>query len=235
MTIYRSLLILTLLSTQSILFSQEFRVLLAAYVDKVSVQEFVDAGFENIYINTDQNNIYRYFLGDFHTREEAEKSRKDAVRKGFRGAQLIDMEEQRALCGTPCPYISSNSMFIGSTTEKLYLRSIQFDHEKSVIKPQAVKELDKIYEMLSENSQLSIQLIGHTESKENEDLQINISKRRLRSVRNYLVAKGIPAYRIRSRIVTRDEYDSEASKFARSVIIGIIDGKGQVVLDPTVL
>ncbi len=145
------------------------------------------------------------------------------------------MEEQRALCGTPCPYISSNSMFIGSTTEKLYLRSIQFDHEKSVIKPQAVKELDKIYEMLSENSQLSIQLIGHTESKENEDLQINISKRRLRSVRNYLVAKGIPAYRIRSRIVTRDEYDSEASKFARSVIIGIIDGKGQVVLDPTVL
>ncbi len=235
MTIYRSLLILTLLFTQTILSGQEFRVLLAAYVDKISVQEFVDAGFENIYINTDQNNIYRYFLGDFHTREEAEKSRKEAIRKGFRGAQLIDMEEQRALCGTPCPYISSNSMFIGSSTEKLYLRSIQFDHEKSVVKPQAVKELDKVYEMLSENSQLSIQLIGHTESKENEDLQISISKRRLRSIRNYLVAKGIPAYRIRSRIVTRDEYDSEASKFARSVILGIIDSKGQVVLDPTVL
>ena len=214
--------------------AQEFRVLVSAYVDKVPLSSFTEAGLENVTLNTDQNNIFRYFLGNFNTRSDADRARKDAVKKGFMNAQIVDMEEQRALCGTPCPYISNSTMFIGSSTEKIYLRSIQFDHEKTVIKPEAGKELDHLFEIMREYPTYLAQLIGHTDLKTTDEIQMAVSKRRLRAVRNYLVSKGIPAYRIRTRIITKEEGDLESKKNERVVVLALINPKGELMQDVNV-
>jgi len=211
--------------------AQEFRVLVSAYVDKVPLTQFSDAGIENISVNSDQNNIFRYFIGNFKSRSDAERAKKDAIKKGFMNAQVIDMEEQRALCGTPCPYISQSSMFVGSSTEKIYLRSIQFDHEKTIIKPEAGKELDHLFEIMREHPDYLVQIIGHTEGQSKEDVQMAISMRRLRTVRNYLISKGIPAHRFKSRVITKPEGDPESKKNERLVMIALINAKGELMQD----
>ncbi|MBK8720881.1 MAG: OmpA family protein [Saprospiraceae bacterium] len=224
-------LVLFVIVTQVELSAQEFRVLVSAFVDKVPISQFGEAGLENVTVNSDQNNIFRYFIGNYKSRDDAERAKKDAVKKGYMNAQIIDMEEQRALCGTPCPYISQSSMFISSSTEKIYLRSIQFDYEKTVIKPEAGKELDHLFDIMSEHSDYLVQLIGHTEGKNKDDIQMAISMRRLRTVRNYLISKGIPAHKIKSRVITKQEGEVEDKKNERLVVIALINAKGELMQD----
>ena len=92
--------------------SAQFKIQVAAYVDAVPESYFTEAGLEGVYGNTDNNNIQRYFYGNFTDIDEAEMER-DRIRKmGFRHAQVIDLEEQKALCGRPCPFVKSTSLFV---------------------------------------------------------------------------------------------------------------------------
>lgn len=68
-----------------------------------------------------------------------------------------------------------------------------------VLKPAGKTELDKLAAFLKQNIQVEIQLSGHTSSEGSAALNRELSLKRVRSCKDYLVAKGIDDGRISIR------------------------------------
>ncbi len=239
-----TLLVLFLLTSNLRLSAQEFRVQIAAHIDSLPKSFFEKKEVGEISVNTDQNGIYRYHIGEFRTRTEAEKVRREVVKKGFLNAQIIDLEEQRALCGTPCPYITNTTTFISSTTEQLFLRTIYFDYNSAQIRNNAKTELDEMYKHLRDNPTYIGQVIGHADAKGSAVQNLDIATRRARTARNYLINKGIPAYRFKTRVfgesspvtINTDAIGNdspEGRQYNRRVVLVILDPKGEIIHDWT--
>lgn len=71
-----------------------------------------------------------------------------------------------------------------------------FAFDKSTLKPEGKEELDKLAVDLSTVSYDSIHVTGHTDRIGSTKYNQKLSERRANTVRDYLVAKGIPADRI---------------------------------------
>lgn len=81
---------------------------------------------------------------------------------------------------------------IGATFE---LKNIFFDFGKSTLRKESETELDKLFDILR-NSEISIELGGHSDSIGSDDANEKLSQERVNSVRQYLVNKGIQAERL---------------------------------------
>jgi outer membrane protein OmpA-like peptidoglycan-associated protein len=81
---------------------------------------------------------------------------------------------------------------IGMTFE---LKNIFFDLGKATLREDSKKELDKLYEILS-NSEIVIELGGHTDSIGSDDANQSLSQQRVNSVKTYLEEKGISNTRL---------------------------------------
>ena len=86
-----------------------------------------------------------------------------------------------------------------SIEERLKRLTIYFDVESSKIDDMFIKSLDKLAIILTENPQLKLQLNGHTDKKEEEaikndpenELLVNLGTYRAKSIKDYLVKKGV--------------------------------------------
>ena len=67
------------------------------------------------------------------------------------------------------------------------------------IAKESYEELDGILRMLNENPKMVIQLEGHTDFSGNADSNMRLSERRVESVRNYLIEKGVDKSRIKAK------------------------------------
>ena len=81
---------------------------------------------------------------------------------------------------------------VGVTFE---LKNIFFDLGKATLREESKKELDKLFEILS-NSDIVIELGGHTDSIGKEEANQMLSQERVNSVRTYLTNKGIKEARL---------------------------------------
>lgn len=222
------------------MFAQPYRVQLAAYVEKVPFSYFSEAHIFGVYMLTDQNNIFRYYIGEFREREEADLVVKQARKNGFKNAYVIDIEEQRQLCGKPCPYISPSSTYSDDSTEMLNLQNIFFGYAQSKLTVESKQTLDKVVELLKANPNFKILVSGHTDSIGSSDGNIYLSKRRARSARSYLVNKGIKHSRIKAEAFgeaknfqqeegSKGKNDPQGGKFNRRVVLAIYDpNNGQI-------
>jgi outer membrane protein OmpA-like peptidoglycan-associated protein len=185
----------------SVFCQQEFRVQVAAFADTLSSNYFRDRGLAGVYENTDQHGIHRFFIGAFSNRMEAEKTQLDLVEKGFPNAQIIDVAEQKALCGTPCPYFSANTMFASDTVvSKDAISVIYFDSGKHTINSEGMKILDEIFKKMKENTNLRLSVLGHSDAMGSAKLNLEMSIRRARMARNLLISKGIHSTRIKTKV-----------------------------------
>ncbi len=222
------------------LFAQPYRVQLAAYVEKVPFSYFSEAHIFGVYMLTDQNNIYRYYIGEFRERREADLLVNEAVKKGFTNAYVIDIEEQRKLCGKPCPYISPSSTYSDESTEVLNLQNVFFGFNQSNLNAESRRSLDKVATVLKANSQLKILISGHTDSKGSAAYNIALSKRRARNAKSYLINRGIKSSRIKAEVFgesipekenldSSGKDDPQGRKFNRRVVLAIYDpSSGQI-------
>jgi len=80
--------------------------------------------------------------------------------------------------------------------KKIVLRGVNFDFDKSDIRPDAQPVLDAAAETLSENPDVRVVAEGYTDDIGTEAYNQALSERRARAVMNYLVNLGIPAARI---------------------------------------
>jgi OOP family OmpA-OmpF porin len=78
------------------------------------------------------------------------------------------------------------------------IKGINFDYDKSDIKPQYHDQLQTGVRILTDNPTIKVQVQGHTDSKGSDAYNQALSERRAEAVKNYIVAAGIDASRISS-------------------------------------
>ena len=83
--------------------------------------------------------------------------------------------------------------------QPIVLDNIYYDLDKDKIRPDAALELDKLVTTLNDNPDISIELSSHTDSRQTDAYNMDLSQRRARSAVNYLISKGIPTERLEAR------------------------------------
>ena len=79
---------------------------------------------------------------------------------------------------------------------KIVLKNIYFDLGKAKLKPESDVELNKVIQFMQDNSDLKIEISGHTDNVGSVKANAVLSEARAKSVVDYLVANGIPQERL---------------------------------------
>ena len=78
----------------------------------------------------------------------------------------------------------------------IQINPIYFDYDKANIRPDAAIELDKIVRVMKENPTMVIEVASHTDSRGNNQYNSDLSQRRAKSSREYIVSRGVSEERI---------------------------------------
>ncbi len=76
------------------------------------------------------------------------------------------------------------------------LPNIFYDFGKWDLRPESMVSLDKLVETLNDNSNVTIELMSHTDSRDTEEYNYELSQKRAQSVVQYLIDKGIEPERL---------------------------------------
>ncbi len=79
------------------------------------------------------------------------------------------------------------------------LPNIFYDFGKWDLRPESMVSLDKLVETLVDNPTVTIELMSHTDSRDTEEFNLDLSQKRAQSVVDYLIGKGIAADRLTAR------------------------------------
>jgi outer membrane protein OmpA-like peptidoglycan-associated protein len=79
------------------------------------------------------------------------------------------------------------------------LENIYYNFNKSDIRADAAKELDKLAQLLIDNPEIRIELGSHTDSVDDEEYNRSLSQRRAESAVNYLIKRGISEDRLTAK------------------------------------
>ncbi len=82
---------------------------------------------------------------------------------------------------------------------KFILRNIHFDYDKDTIRKSSEPELNRLLGLLQQNTNLVLEIGGHTDNRGTLEYNIDLSKRRAQSVVNYLVQRGVESKRLRAQ------------------------------------
>ena len=86
---------------------------------------------------------------------------------------------------------------VSDDPEKRYvIENIYYDLNKYDIRPDAAIELDKLVRILKDNPTVEIQLFSHTDSRGDDQYNLDLSDKRARAVVTYLVSRGIDKDRL---------------------------------------
>jgi peptidoglycan-associated lipoprotein len=85
------------------------------------------------------------------------------------------------------------------TIEQLFERNVQevyFDYDKADIRPDQVAKLQNSAAWLKDNANVRFTVEGHADERGSAEYNIGLGDRRANSVREFLVAQGLPAARM---------------------------------------
>ncbi len=80
--------------------------------------------------------------------------------------------------------------------ERIVLRNIFYETDSFRLEPESRVELNKLHQFLVDNSRLKIEISGHTDNVGSLQYNMELSRKRARSVYNYLIDKGIDPERL---------------------------------------
>jgi peptidoglycan-associated lipoprotein len=113
----------------------------------------------------------------------------------------------------------TTEIYLAPTDKPITVENIFFDFASADLRPESMVSLDKLVETLNDNPNITIELSSHTDSRGNDDFNMDLSQRRAQSVVNYLITKGINPSRLvakgygESQPKTVDLKDHEAYPF----------------------
>ena len=208
----------------------KYGVQVGAFIQSVPSSYFHSVGTP--YLHVDQNDIYRYYLGNYNSLSEAEQIRSKASSAGF-NAFVIDFEDQAKKCALSCAIPTYSPA-------PSYLESIFFDFDQSYLRSKSKIELDKLIRVLNENPTYTTELRAHTDAKGTNPYNDNLSMRRAESAKKYLLKQGVAQYRIvtstygEEQPIARNELSGgtdspEGRQLNRRVELVVKDANGGVV------
>ena len=80
--------------------------------------------------------------------------------------------------------------------DKIILYSISYENGTSTLRPEAIKELNRLANILSKTPSMVIELGSHTDSRGDDGENLRLSLRRAQVAKDYLIGKGISGDRI---------------------------------------
>jgi len=75
-------------------------------------------------------------------------------------------------------------------------RPVYFDHDKDILKTEFNAYLKQMAQIVNSHSDLRIKIIGHTDSNGSDQYNVDLSARRAKRIKTYLISVGVPADRI---------------------------------------
>ena len=79
------------------------------------------------------------------------------------------------------------------------LPNIFYDFGKWDLRPESMVSLDKLVETLNDNPNVTIELMSHTDSRDTEEYNLELSQKRAQSVVQYLIEKGVEPERLSAK------------------------------------
>ena len=107
------------------------------------------------------------------------------------------------------------------------LKGIRFERGTSIFLPEAYPELERLYTLMKKYQSMEIELGGHTDNVGVKTLLLKLSEKRIQKVKEYLIDRGIPFYRIQTKAyggtspITKN-HSEEARRLNRRVEITIL-------------
>ncbi len=78
----------------------------------------------------------------------------------------------------------------------LVMNNIFFDTDKAELRPESRAELERIIRLLGLNSQIKVEVSGHTDDVGADAYNLDLSKKRAKAVMDYLIKKGVATNRL---------------------------------------
>lgn len=99
-----------------------------------------------------------------------------------------------------CPYTPAGLPVnvIGCAEQNMVLEDVNFKFDSAELTSFAKATLDDVADQLLQNTSARVFLEGHTDSVGTEQYNLDLSQRRIDSVKAYLVSKGFPSQNIRA-------------------------------------
>ncbi len=88
------------------------------------------------------------------------------------------------------------TILLTATDKPIELPNILYDFGKWDLRPESMVSLDKLVETLFDNPEVTIELMSHTDSRDTEGYNQDLSQKRAQVVVQYLIEKGIEAERL---------------------------------------
>ncbi len=99
----------------------------------------------------------------------------------------------------------NDTLFVEIVLEKLkinqpiVLKNIYYDFDKSFIRPDAMPDLDKVVQIMTDNPEIIVELGSHTDSRGSDNYNLKLSQRRADAAVQYIISKGIDKKRITAK------------------------------------
>jgi outer membrane protein OmpA-like peptidoglycan-associated protein len=94
------------------------------------------------------------------------------------------------------PYLIDVPLKKIKTGQTVPLYNILFDVNKYVIKQESTAELERLFNLLTTNSKIRVEIGGHTDNSGAETINQPLSQNRAKAVYDWLITKGIAANRL---------------------------------------
>lgn len=104
----------------------------------------------------------------------------------------------------PLQPVLENSSVVDTTKKQkegvpVILKNVFFAIGSAELRPESQAELNRLKQLMDENPQMKIRINGHTDNEGSDSENLQLSDRRAKSVRDYLISKGIAVNRLDSR------------------------------------
>jgi peptidoglycan-associated lipoprotein len=91
------------------------------------------------------------------------------------------------------------TILLTAIDKPIELPNIFYDFGKWDLRPESMVSLDKLVETLADNPKVTIELMSHTDSRDTEEYNQDLSQKRAQSVVQYLIEKGVEPVRLLPR------------------------------------
>jgi peptidoglycan-associated lipoprotein len=91
------------------------------------------------------------------------------------------------------------TILLTAIDKPIELPNIFYDFNKWDLRPESMVSLDKLVETLTDNPKVTIELMSHTDSRDTEEYNYDLSQKRAQSVVQYLIEKGIEPARLSAK------------------------------------
>ncbi len=142
--------------------------------------------------------FFNSYTGEFFVRIRFKKDYRFGVEKpGFIGSEVILDPDMFAGDST---HRYELTLEVTPARKKRFIKihDIRFEQAKAKVLPSSLPELNRLARVLKQNPYLRIRIEGHTDNVGDKNALIQLSNERAKSIKRYLIEKGIAAHRIQT-------------------------------------